>query len=77
MQIAVTGATEFLGRYIVARLLAARRAKRLSGSKSEIRGGQSSPKHQIATEKLRSLGMQFGGEPLLEQTIGQLLAAVR
>ncbi len=50
-------------------------AKRLSGSQSEIRGGQSSPKHQIATEKLRTLGMQFGGEPLLEQTIGQLLAA--
>lgn len=52
-------------------------AKRLSGSKSEILGQPTAPKHQIATEKLRALGMQFGGEPLLEQTIGELLAAAR
>lgn len=51
-------------------------AKRLSGSQSEIRGQQTAPKNQIVTEKLRRLGMLFGGEPLLEQTIGQLLAAV-
>ncbi len=51
-------------------------AKRLSGSPSEIRGQPATPKHQIVTEKLRRLGMLFGGEPLLEQTIGQLLAAV-
>jgi nucleoside-diphosphate-sugar epimerase len=51
-------------------------AKRLSGSQSEIRGQRTTPKNQIVTEKLRRLGMQFGGEPLLEQTVGQLLAAV-
>ena len=48
-------------------------AKRLSGSASEIRGARTSPKHQIVTDKLRRLGMTFGGEPLLEQTIRQML----
>ena len=50
-------------------------AKELSGSRSEIRGSPTSPKHQIVTEKLRRLGMEFGGEPLLEQTIRQMLDA--
>lgn len=50
-------------------------AKRLSGSKSEVRGRPTAPKHQIAADKLRALGMQFGGEALLEQTVGQLLSA--
>jgi nucleoside-diphosphate-sugar epimerase len=48
-------------------------AKELSGSRSEIRGSLTSPKHQIATDKLRRLGMEFGGEPLLRQTIQQML----
>ena len=51
-------------------------AKRLSGSDSEIRGGQTRPKHQIETGKLRSLGMKFGGRELLEQTIQQMLGWV-
>jgi nucleoside-diphosphate-sugar epimerase len=50
--------------------------KHLSGSPSEIRGGPTSPKHQIGTDKLRALGMDFGGQRLLEQTIRQLLDAV-
>jgi nucleoside-diphosphate-sugar epimerase len=50
-------------------------AKELSGSNSEVRGSASSPKHQIVTDKLRRLGMEFGGEPLLEQTIRQMLDA--
>ena len=33
------------------------------------------PKHQIDTSKLQSLGMTFGGKPLLEQTITKMLAA--
>src|SRR5690606_14083602 len=41
-------------------------AKQVSGSKSEIQGSQTSPKNQIVTDKLRHLGMQFGGRPLLE-----------
>jgi nucleoside-diphosphate-sugar epimerase len=51
-------------------------AKELSGSSSEVRGSLMSPKHQIVTDKLRRLGMEFGGEPLLEQTIRQMLDAV-
>ncbi len=52
-------------------------AQRLSGSKSEILGQPRAPKHQIETGKLRALGMQFGGAPLLEQTVAELLAAAR
>jgi nucleoside-diphosphate-sugar epimerase len=51
-------------------------ARRLSGSPSRIEGQPRSPKHQIETGKLRSLGMTFGGRPLLEQTVEQLLGAV-
>jgi hypothetical protein len=52
-------------------------AKRLTGSSSEIRGRQTSPKHQIETGKLRALGMEFGGEALREKTVAELVAAVR
>ena len=52
-------------------------AKKISGSKSEIKGAPTQPKHQIVTDKLRSLGVRFGGEPLLEETVGELVAAVR
>ena len=51
-------------------------AKRLSGSRSTIHGEPTSPKNQIVTEKLRSLGMEFGGDLLLQQTVQQLVAAV-
>jgi len=51
-------------------------AKRLAGGRSEIHGSLSTPKHQIVTEKLRRLGMEFGGRPLLEQTIRQMLDAL-
>ena len=47
-------------------------AKEQSSSKSEILD----PKHEIITEKLRRLGMEFGGQPLLERTIVQMLNAV-
>ena len=52
-------------------------AKRISGSDSEIHGSAKSPKHQIVTDKLRGLGMEFGGLPLLEQTVSQLVEAAR
>ena len=48
-------------------------AKELSGSDSEIIGGQKTPKHNIETGKLESLGMEFGGERLLRGTIKNLL----
>lgn len=51
-------------------------ARTLSGSRSEIAGPAPTPKHQIETGKIRALGMNFGGRPLLEQTIRQMLAGV-
>jgi len=51
-------------------------AKRLAGSRSEIHGAPGAAKHQIVTEKLRGLGMEFGGRPLLEQTIQQMLDVI-
>ena len=51
-------------------------AKKLSGSRCAIQGTGGAPKHQISTEKLRRLGMAFGGQPLLEKTIRQTLDAV-
>lgn len=50
-------------------------AKQVSGSKAEIRGQQTAPKSQIETNKLRSLGMTFGGPQLLEATVRQLVQA--
>jgi nucleoside-diphosphate-sugar epimerase len=48
-------------------------AKELSGTRSAIQGAPTAPKHQIMTQKLRSLGMTFGGRPLLERTVRQIL----
>jgi nucleoside-diphosphate-sugar epimerase len=53
----------------------ARIAKELSGSSSTIAGLNNGPKHQIITDKIRSLGMTFGGEHLLRQTIRELIGA--
>ncbi|MEX0718999.1 MAG: NAD(P)-dependent oxidoreductase [Planctomycetaceae bacterium] len=55
----------------------ATRAKRLAGSDSEILGTRMQPRHQIETKKLRALGMTFGGDELLEATIGELIEAAR
>lgn len=52
-------------------------AKELSGSSSEIRGEPKQPKHQIETGKIRSLGMEFGGEKLLRETIAELVDYAR
>ena len=50
-------------------------AKKISGSPTVIRGRQTAAKNQIVTAKLRSLGMVFGGESLLEATVRELVAA--
>lgn len=52
-------------------------ARRLSGARGEILGGPTTPKNQIVTTKLQALGMRFGGQPLLERTIGEILEAAR
>jgi nucleoside-diphosphate-sugar epimerase len=51
-------------------------AAKISGSDSRISGGSAQPKHEIVTDKLKALGMQFGGQPLLEATIRQMLDAL-
>ncbi|TWT52281.1 dTDP-glucose 4,6-dehydratase [Thalassoglobus neptunius] len=52
-------------------------AKSLTGSSSEITGGQTSPKNQIETNRLRELGMKFGGTALFERTIEELIAGLK
>ena len=58
----------YISNYEVAAL-----TKEISGSESDITGGRSEPKHQIVTNKLRQLGIEFGGEQLLRATITQLI----
>ncbi len=55
----------------------AQMAKELTGSDSEIRGKQPSPKNQIETGKLRALGMTFGGDSLLKSTIQDLIQTAK
>jgi nucleoside-diphosphate-sugar epimerase len=52
-------------------------AKEISGSNAKIVGEPKTPKHQIETGKLRALGMEFGGEGLLRETVGALVAGGR
>jgi nucleoside-diphosphate-sugar epimerase len=52
-------------------------AKELSGSTSQIIGESKQPKHLIVTDKLRALGMKFGGNDLLKQTIAELVQQAR
>ena len=51
-------------------------AKRLTGSESSIADIGRAAKYEIVTDKLRSLGMTFGGESLLEATVAELLSAM-
>ncbi len=51
-------------------------AKELSGSTSQIVGDPMQPKHQIVTDKIRALGMQFGGDELLKQTVAEMVKGV-
>ena len=62
----------YVSEYDVAEL-----ARELSGSQAEIRGERTAPKHQIETAKLRSLGMQFGGDELFRETIRKLVEHAR
>jgi nucleoside-diphosphate-sugar epimerase len=52
----------------------ARIAQRLTGSNSSISSMNHGPQNQIITEKLRALGMTFGGRSLLEGTVKSLLS---
>ena len=55
----------------------ARIAKELTGSNSTIADLNRGPKNQIVTDKIRRLGMAFGGEALLRKTVGDLVEAQR
>jgi nucleoside-diphosphate-sugar epimerase len=55
----------------------ARIAKELTGSRSEIAALNRGPKHQIDTQKIRALGMTFGGQDLLRHTVQELVEAHR
>ncbi|TWT55225.1 NAD-dependent epimerase/dehydratase family protein [Allorhodopirellula solitaria] len=48
-------------------------AKELSGSSAQISGEPKQPKHQISTDKIQALGMQFGGAELLRETVAGLV----
>ena len=50
-------------------------ARDLTGSSSEIAEINKGPKNQISTEKLRALGMSFGGRERLKETIRELVEA--
>lgn len=50
----------------------ANRAKKLLGKDCKITGVPKQPKHLMDTRKLQSLGMTYGGEELLNQTIAQI-----
>ena len=52
-------------------------AKRLTNSTSEILGKQTRPKHQIVNEKIKRLGMEFGGTVRLEETIESMIGQIR
>jgi len=52
-------------------------AKGLSGSTSQIVGDPIQPKHQIVTDKIGALGMEFGGDALLKETVAELVDGVR
>lgn len=62
----------YISEYEVATL-----AKEHSGSLSEISGAPKHPKHQIVTDKIRSLGMRFGGVEHLKETVRQLIQAIQ
>jgi nucleoside-diphosphate-sugar epimerase len=52
-------------------------AKELTGSQSEIARLNKGPQHEIDTQKIRALGMTFGGEELLRETVAQLTEHAR
>ena len=59
----------------VSQLEVANLAKEIAGSDTRIEGTQTAPKHQIVCDKIKGLGMQFGGDELLKQTIQELVTS--
>ena len=61
---------QYISEFTVAHL-----ARDISGSLAAIAGEQKSPRHQIVADKLCRLGMQFGGDAILRETVQQLVMA--
>ncbi len=61
----------------VSELDVAMQAKEVSGSTSQIVGEPMQPKHQIVTDKIRALGMEFGGDALLKETVVELIRGLK
>ena len=61
----------YVSEYDVAHL-----ARKICGSRATIQGKPTRPQHEIVTEKVRALGMTFGGDDLLERTVAELIEAV-
>jgi nucleoside-diphosphate-sugar epimerase len=55
----------------------ARIAARIADVDAPIEDLNKGPKNQIDTSKIQALGMSFGGDELLEQTVGQLVQSVQ
>ncbi|MEM6469241.1 MAG: SDR family oxidoreductase [Planctomycetota bacterium] len=51
-------------------------AKSFSNSDAQITGAPKVAKNEIITERIQSLGMKFGGTPLLKATIGRMVRQV-
>ena len=52
-------------------------AKEISGSSSKINGTDREPKHEIVTDKIRKLGMEFGGDDRLRATIESMVSHLK
>lgn len=52
-------------------------AKELSGSDAAVSGKQTRPRHQIVSDKIKAMGLQFGGAERFRETIAELIAATR
>jgi nucleoside-diphosphate-sugar epimerase len=66
------GCDRYISEYEVADI-----ARRLAGARGEIEGEPGRPRNEIVTDRLEALGMTFGGTPLLERTVAELVAAAR
>lgn len=63
---------QYVADYTVAKL-----AAEMSGSRAAVSGSAPLPKNQIAVDKIKKLGMTFGGGALLRETINQLVNYTR
>lgn len=63
--------------FYVAQHTVATLAKRFSDSTATIQGEPTRPKNQIENGKIKKLGMRFGGESQLEETVRAMVIACR